>query len=103
MPEIAAVGDEVSLLPFRALGVKSFLAEGSERAEEIVRELSARTPPFAAILITEKLAESIMSELSAMAREGQVPISFIPGASGSMGLGTEKMRGLVRRAIGVDL
>lgn len=103
MSEVAAIGGESILLPFRAMGVKVFPAQDSREAEELLRDLVSREPPFAVILVTEDLARNIMQGIREMARGGGVAISFIPGSGGSLGLGRERMRALVRRAIGTDL
>ncbi len=103
MSEVAAIGGESILLPFRALGVKVFPAQDGREAEELLRNLVSREPPFAVILVTEDLARDIMPAISEVARGGGVAISFIPGPGGSLGLGRERMRSLVRKAIGVDL
>ena len=103
MSEVAVIGDEVSVLPFRGLGVDVFHAEASAEAGKLLAELAARTPPYAVILITEQLAGDLLETISEVVREQQVAVSFIPGVGGTLGLGRERMRGLVRRAIGAEL
>ena len=103
MPEVAAIGEEASLLAFKALGARVFPVKDSREAEQVLRELAARVPPFGVILIAEELAEDLAPVVSEVARTADVAISFVPGSSGSLGLGRERMRGLVRRAIGAEL
>ncbi len=99
---IAMIGDSSTVRGFAAGGVHPYPAAASEQALATLRELVAGGK-YAIIFITEALAEPILDTISRL-RTGAIPaVIVVPDQSGARGLGFEKTRLAVERAIGIDL
>ena len=99
---IAMIGDSSTVRGFAAGGVHAYPAANSEQALTTLRELLAGGR-YAIIFITEALAEPILDTISRL-RTGTVPaVIIVPDQSGARGIGFEKIRLAVERAIGIDL
>jgi len=99
---IAMIGDSSTVRGFAAGGVHPYPAAESDAALAMLRELVAGGR-YAIIFITEALAEPILDTISRL-RTGAVPaVIVVPDQSGARGIGFEKTRLAVERAIGIDL
>ena len=101
MPNVAVIGDRDSVLCFRAIGVEVFPVRDAEEARPIFDRL--RRGGYAIVFITEPIAAEMEDQLEEV---GSVPfpsVILIPNNAGSLGLGLEKVRGVVRKAIGADI
>lgn len=99
---IAMIGDSSTVRGFAAGGVHAYPAATSEQALTTLRELLAGGS-YAIIFITEALAEPILDTISRL-RTGTVPaVIIVPDQAGARGIGFEKIRLAVERAIGIDL
>lgn len=99
---IAMIGDSSTVRGFAAGGVHPYPAAASEQALTTLRELVSGGR-YAIIFITEALAEPILDTISRL-RTGAIPaVIVVPDQSGARGLGFEKTRLAVERAIGIDL
>jgi V/A-type H+-transporting ATPase subunit F len=100
--KIALIGDSGTVTGFSAGGVTGFPVSDDAGALQTLREL-ARSDEYAIIFITETLAETIATEI-AQIPTGSVPaIIIIPDQGGARGIGFERTRVAVERAIGIDL
>lgn len=96
------IGDSSTVRGFAAGGVHPYPASASEQALTTLRDLVAGGK-YAIIFITEALAEPILDTISRL-RTGAIPaVIVVPDQSGARGLGFEKTRLAVERAIGIDL
>ena len=99
---IAMIGDSSTVRGFAAGGVHAYPAAAIDQALATLRELVAGGR-YAIIFITEALAEPILDTISRL-RTGAVPaVIVVPDQSGARGIGFEKTRLAVERAIGIDL
>ena len=99
---IAMIGDSSTVRGFAAGGVHPYPAAASEQALATLRELVGGGK-YAIIFITEALAEPVLDTISRL-RTGAIPaVIVVPDQSGARGLGFEKTRLAVERAIGIDL
>ncbi len=103
------IGDDSTVRGFAAAGVVGFPATESAEALKTLEGL-ARSGDYAILFVTESLAESILPEISRMSaiRTGEaasaIPaIVVIPDQGGSRGIGFEKIRGAVEKALGIDI
>lgn len=107
MSDIAMVGDRDSILGFKALGVSIFPAETKEEVISILKILIQQK--FKIAFITEQVApdaEAIANEMKgheSLSGETMPVITMIPSNRGAMGLGTQRMQELVRKAAGADI
>lgn len=99
---IALIGDSSTVTGFAAGGVTGFAIGRSDEALDKLQELVG-SHKYAVIFITESLAESIVTQIMRI-ETGAIPaIIIIPDQGGARGIGFEKIRLSVERAIGIDL
>ncbi len=100
---IAVIGDRDSVLGFKALGAAVFPVTSSQAREalKIVERLCQEK--YAVIFITEFIAQEIEEELMQFRYRMLPSIVLIPSSQGSIGLGKEKVRETVKRAVGIDI
>ncbi len=100
--KIALIGDSSTVLGFAAGGVTGYAAQQSQEALEKLREFVS-SKEYAIILITETLAEPIVKDIAGI-ETGSIPsIIIVPDQGGAKGIGFEKIRLSVERALGIDL
>ncbi|UCD72157.1 MAG: V-type ATP synthase subunit F [Syntrophobacterales bacterium] len=98
---IAVLGDKDSILCFRAIGVSTYPVANSEEAKPILRQLCREN--YAVIFVTEPIAREIPDLIDDLAMGPLPSIVLIPNNQGSLGLGMEKIKKTVVRAIGADI
>lgn len=98
---VAVIGDRDSILCFRAVGVLTFPVSEPTEARAVVRRLLQEE--VSAIFITEKIAEGIMDLIDELARVSLPSIVLIPNNQGSLGVGMERIRQTVTKAVGADI
>ncbi|MDR1538533.1 MAG: V-type ATP synthase subunit F [Clostridiales bacterium] len=101
MYKIAVLGDHDSVYGFAAVGLDVFFAEEGPAAARRLRELV--DGGYAVIYITESLFKFLEKDVSNYSEKAIPAIIPIPGASGNTGLGIERVRKSVERAVGSDM
>jgi V/A-type H+-transporting ATPase subunit F len=99
--DVAVIGDKDSILCFRSIGVATFPVSEPAEARSLVRRLVQEKVPV--IFITEQMAQGLMDLIDEFARESPPSIVLIPNNQGSLGLGMERIRKTVTRAVGADI
>lgn len=102
MYKIAIIGDRDTILGFMALGFSVCEATEPETAARRLSEL-VRSGEYAAILLTETLAEQMGEELDRYKDMPLPAVVSIPGRDGSTGYGMNHIRAAVERAVGADI
>ncbi len=102
MHRIAVIGDNDSIIGFKALGLTTFPVVGRDDALEALKRVYC-DPEYAIILITENMGEHIMDEVKDLSKGALPAIIFIPGNQGSLGIGMMKLKDIVEKAVGVDI
>jgi len=104
---VVFIGDRVSLLPFRPLGINCIIIDdacSSKSPVEVEEELRSKCENAKLVVVTHEarlqLGESIDNVTNP---EGLPLVVDIPGAIGSRGDGGTNIRQLVIRAMGADL
>lgn len=101
MYEIAMIGDRDSILGFKSLGVSIFPAEDQEKATTAFQ--STVDDEYKIVFITD----DVMPDYEVVAEQLQdktFPVVMaIPSNKGSTGLGSERLRNLVKIAAGADI
>jgi V/A-type H+-transporting ATPase subunit F len=114
--KIAMIGDDSTVRGFAGAGVVGYPVVESSAALRTLADL-ARSGEYAIVFISENLAEPILGEISrissgksVMGAQGTgspsvtVPsVVVIPDQSGSRGIGFEKIRRAVEKALGIDI
>ncbi|MBR3696875.1 MAG: V-type ATP synthase subunit F [Clostridia bacterium] len=101
MYKVAVIGDKESILGFSAIGIDIFPAYNEQEAKQIIHDLEAQN--YGIIYITEKLSLLINDEIEKYRAKYIPAIITIPGNSGSLNIGTNKVKEYARKAIGVDI
>lgn len=98
---VAVLGDPVSVLGFKALGFHVCPAQTPEEARAALLDLAAQKT--AVIYVTEQLACALATEIDRYRDEPCPAIILIPGAEGSLGIGMDRLKKSVERAVGADI
>lgn len=101
MYKIAVVGDQDSVLGFKALGLDVYPAETADEGREILHRLAKES--YAIIYLTEQLAAGLAPEIARYKDNLTPAIILIPGKGGSLGIGMANVKKSVERAVGADI
>jgi V/A-type H+-transporting ATPase subunit F len=99
--DVAVVGDKDSILCFRAIGVSTFPVSEVAEARAVVRKLIQER--VSVIFVTEQIAQGMMDLVDELARESLPSIVLIPNNQGTLGLGMDRIRQTVTKAVGADI
>lgn len=98
---IAVLGDQDSVLGFKALGLTVFPAQDVEQARHTLHRLAKED--YAVIYLTEQLAAHMEADIARYKDELTPAIILIPGKEGSLGMGMANIKKSVERAVGADI
>lgn len=101
MYKIGVIGDPVSVVGFKAVGLDTFPCEDGREARKIIRRLAEGD--YAIIYITEELADEAAGEIDKYSDSRLPAIILIPGKDGASGNGLRNVRKAVERAVGADI
>ena len=101
MHKIAVIGDEGSIMGFRALGVDAFAVASAAEADEALRSAAHRD--YAIIYVTEGYASEIIDTITEYSHRPLPVVLSIPDSSGKKGAAMEKIRRTVEKALGADI
>jgi len=101
--KILVIGDEDLSLPFRAAGCEAKIARDGKEGRKIL--LESIEEGYGIIFIAESIATGCMDVISQVSETKNLPlISIIPDViRGEVGAAEERMRQLVKRAVGIEL
>lgn len=101
MHRIGVIGDNESVLGFKAVGLDVFPAASAAEAESILDRISEES--YAIIYVTEGLYKD-MNEGIEECEEKRLPAVIpIPGIDGTYGIGIANLKKAVERAVGADI
>ena len=98
---IAVVGDQASVLGFKALGLDVYPAETVDEARETLHRLAKED--VAIVYLTEQLAQGLQPEIERYKDALTPAIILVPGKGGSLGIGMDNVKKSVERAVGADI
>ncbi len=101
MYKIAVIGDKDSVLGFKALGVAAFPVTSTEGASQVLRKLAREK--YGIIVITEQVAEPLADYIEELGTRLLPSVVMIPNNAGSLGLGMQRIKRNVEKAIGADI
>ena len=101
MYKIAVLGDRDSVLGFKALGLDTYFAEGTDEARHTLHRLARED--YAIIYVTEQLAANLSADIARYKTEVTPAVILIPGKTGSLGIGAQALQSAVERAVGADI
>ncbi len=98
---IAIMGDEDSILGFKALGISAFPVEDSKKGEDTLKKIYKED--FVLIFITESIAKGLLVLMEELSKERFPLITIIPDKGGSQGVAYASLRLLAKEAVGIDI
>jgi V/A-type H+-transporting ATPase subunit F len=101
MHRMAVIGDHDSIMGFKALGVSVFPVRDGQEGAAVLRQIGKED--YGVIFITENVGEEMLPVVQEFAARPLPAILYIPNNQGSTGIGLEKIRRIVERAVGVDI
>lgn len=103
MPKMAVMGEKSAILGFKALGVNVFAVNNALDAEATLRKLAIEN--YAAIFITEQFAAELSVQIREIEKTAQLypSIVIIPGPGENRGLGMNKIKNMVEKALGMAI
>ena len=99
--QIAVLGDQDSVMGFKALGLTVFPADTVEQARTTLHRIAKED--FAVVYLTEQFAAQMEADIARYKDELTPAIILIPGKEGSLGLGMANIKKSVERAVGADI
>lgn len=100
MSKIAFIGEQPSILGFKAIGADIFPATDGKEAANMLENMFKED--YKIIYITEDLAGQISDYLKGIDKLWPI-ITIIPGFKGSKGLGKSRLRNYIIKATGTDM
>ncbi len=98
---IAVLGDQDSVMGFKALGLTVFPVDTVEQARSALHHIAKED--FAVVYLTERFAAQMQADIARYKDELTPAIILIPGKEGSLGLGMANIKKSVERAVGADI
>ena len=101
MYKIAVMGEQDSVLGFKALGLDVCPVSDAEEGRAALHRMAKEN--YAIIYMTEQLASQIPGEVARYKDALTPAIILIPGKEGSLGIGMANVTSAVERAVGADI
>jgi len=99
--KIAVMGDQDSVLGFKALGLEVCPAATAEEGRQALHRMAKEN--YAIIYMTEQLAAQMSADIARYKDALTPAIILIPGKEGSLGIGMAGVKTAVERAVGADI
>ncbi len=99
--KIAVIGDKDSILGFNTIGVDTYSVTGAEAALNVLKRLV--TENYGVIFITEELAMELEDVIGELNKRYLPAVVLIPNSKGTLGIGMQKIKENVEKAIGADI
>lgn len=99
--KIAVVGNRDAILPFRLIGFQTYPVAEPQEAVNTLRTLSREN--FGIIYLTEDIAQAIPETVAYYDQQLTPALILIPTHRGTTGLGRQRIRDNVEKAVGQDI
>jgi len=100
--KIAIIGNEDTVLGFKALGVEVFAISTQTEGEKALKQIREKNQ-YAIIFITENWTPKLEKELGKFAGQALPAIISIPSSQGTTGEGLKNISKIVEQAVGSDI
>jgi len=101
MSKIAVIGDRTSVIGYRGLGLDAFDVPDDEAARETWPRVMAAN--YDVIFVTENIYGGLIELIDEISEQATPAVVVIPPATGGTGVGGEKIRRVIEKAIGTDV
>jgi V/A-type H+-transporting ATPase subunit F len=103
MHKIGVIGDKDSVLCFKAFGMDVYpVSEHQAEENRKIIDGMARSD-YGIIFITEQVAQHVPETIDRYNKEMTPAIILIPSNAGSLGVGLERIRKNVEKAVGINI
>ncbi len=99
---IAVIGDAESIKGFSAIGIDIYPCDEAEEAARLLRNV-ADSETYAIIYLTETVYRQTVKERSRYEERLTPAVIPLPGVTGNMGTGRERLSSFVEKAVGSDI
>ena len=99
--KIAVLGDQDSVLGFKALGLETCPVSGPEEGRDALHRMAREN--YAIVYVTEQLAAQTPAEIARYKDALTPAVILIPGKEGALGIGMANVKTAVERAVGADI
>lgn len=99
--KIAVVGNRDAILPFRLIGFQTYPVAEPQEAVNTLRKLSRENCGI--IYLTEDIAQAIPETVAYYDQQLTPALILIPTHRGTTGLGRQRIRDNVEKAVGQDI
>lgn len=103
MYKIGVIGDKDSILFFKAIGMDVYpvLESDVEDNRKLIDRLAREE--YGIIFITEQIAQTLFETIDRYKNQPTPGIILIPSNTGSLGIGIQRVRDNVERAVGMNI
>ncbi|SEF72243.1 V/A-type H+-transporting ATPase subunit F [Caloramator fervidus] len=101
MYKIGVVGEKDAAVAFLSLGMTVKGVDTPEEAQRAIDEMAREG--YGLIFVTETIAKEIDETIERYKNNFLPAIILIPGVNGSLGIGLQKIKNNVEKAVGVDI
>ena len=102
MQKIKIIGPKYIVTPLAILGLETFTADNEAEARIALDQATQKKEP-ALILMTERLAVDLETEIDKLNQDPEVNLVLIPDNSGATGLMSRKIDHLIKNSIGAEV
>ena len=100
--KIAILGNEDTVLGFKALGLEIFAITSPEQGEKVLKGIRKKSD-YAIVFITEDWTPKLSKELEKLEGQALPAIISIPSNQGATGEGLKNISKIVEKAVGSDI
>lgn len=101
MSKIAVMGDRTSVIGYRGLGVDAFDVADADAARDAWPQVLEAG--YDVIFVTENIYGGMIDLVDEVSEQATPAVAVIPPATGGTGVGGEKIRRVIEKAIGTDV
>lgn len=99
--KIGVIGDKDSILGFKTLGVTTFPVVDAREALSILKQVAKEE--YAVLFITEEIVQHLQDPIAELNKRFLPVVVPIPNNKGTLGIGMDKIKESVEKAIGADI
>lgn len=100
--KIAIIGNNDSILGFKALGVKTFAIQNIDQGLEALKKIK-KASDYGILFVTEDWAPKLKKGLKKFEGQALPAIISVPSNQGSTGEGLKNINRIVEQAVGSDI
>lgn len=101
MAKVAIIGDRTSVIGYRGLGLDAFDVRDTDAARKLWPDVLEQG--YDVIFVTENVYGGMMDLIEEISEQATPAVAVIPPAGGGTGVGGERIKRVIEKAIGTDV